>query len=97
VWQDLFENDALVGGGLSALALLAQPLWLVVAVSLTIALRRAGARPVTTMAAALSSSFAMHGGWIAALGLLALGVALATAGSVPLRDRTRPGTGSSLP
>jgi hypothetical protein len=73
---ELFKSDPLVGGGFSALALLAQPLWLVVAVSLTLALRRAGARPVTVAFAGMSALFAMHGGWIAALGLLALTVVL---------------------
>ena len=76
---DMFENDPLVGGGFSALALLAQPLWLVVAIALTAALFHAGERPLTIVAAGLSTLFALHGGPIAALGLLALTVALATA------------------
>ena len=76
---DLFENDPLVGGGFSALALLAQPLWLVVAVALTAALRLAGASRLTTVSAGLSTLFALHGGWVAALGLVALTVALGTA------------------
>ena len=83
---DLFENDPLVGGGFSALALLAQLLWLVVATTLTAALSRAGARPLTIVSAGLSTLFALHGGWIAALGLLALTVALATATVESARD-----------
>lgn len=85
---DLFENDALVGGGFSVLALLAQPLWMVVAIALTIALQRAGARPVTVAATASSALFCMHGGVVAALGLVALASALAT--SAP-REGQRPG------
>ena len=75
----LFEDDALVGGGFSALALLAQPLWVVVAIALTVALHRAGARAVTIAATAVSTLFALHGGWVAAVGLVGLAVALATA------------------
>ena len=76
---DFFENDAFVGGEFSALALLAQPLWLLVAIALTAALHRAGARLVTTLSAGVSTLFALHGGPVAAVGLLALAVALVTA------------------
>lgn len=76
---DFFANDAFVGGGFSALALLAQPLWLIVAIALTVALRRADARPVTVLSAGVSTLFALHGGPVAAVGLLALAVTLATA------------------
>ena len=82
---DLFENDPLVGGGFSALALLAQPLWLVVAIALTAALFSAGARPITIVSAGLSTLFALHGGPIAALGLVTLTVALGTAPLSPMK------------
>ena len=86
---DLFEHDPLVGGGFSALALLAQPLWSVVAIALTAALLGAGARPITIVSAGLSTLFALHGGPIAALGLVALTVALRTAPAAP-RKKTPP-------
>ena len=82
----LFDEDPLIGDGISVLSLLAQPLWLVAATSAALALNRAGARRVTVVTMSLSVLFAAHGGPLAVLGLLALGVALATANTV--RDAT---------
>lgn len=77
---NLFEDDALVGGRFSTLALLAQPLWLVIAVALTIALHLDGARRVTVVSAGFTGLFALHGGPVAALGLVALAVVLGSEG-----------------
>jgi hypothetical protein len=82
----LYDEDPLIGGGISVLSLLAQPLWLVAATSAALALHRAGARRVTVATKSLSVLFAAHGGPLAALGPLALGVALATGNTV--RDAT---------
>jgi hypothetical protein len=75
----LFESDPFIGGGMSVLALLAQPLWIVVAITAAIALHRAGAARTAVAGMWLSLLFAMHGGPLAALGLVALAVALASA------------------
>jgi hypothetical protein len=72
----LFEHDAFIGGGLSLLSLLPQPLWLVVAASTALALHRAGAHRTTVAGMWLSLLFATHGGPLAALGLVALAAAL---------------------
>ena len=78
----LFDHDPFIGGGISVLSMLAQPLWLAVAGSAAFALHRAGAPRITVTTMWLSLLFATHGGPLAALGLLALAVAIATADQV---------------
>ena len=73
----LFE-DGLVGGG-SILGWVAQPMWVVVAVASGITLRSNGAPAACWIAMLASVLFATHAGWVAGLGLLALGLSLALA------------------
>ena len=74
--RNLFDHG-LVGGG-SILGWLAQPMWIVVAFATGLALRANGAKALSWAAMLVSALFALHAGWPAALGLLALSAALWT-------------------
>lgn len=73
----LFDHQT-VGGGFSVLGSVAHPMWVVVAIACGIALRKAGAPSLTWIAMLVSVLFAAHSGPPAAVGLVALGVALWT-------------------
>ncbi|HSI93358.1 MAG TPA: hypothetical protein VK925_07640 [Jiangellaceae bacterium] len=81
-------GDGIVGGAGSVLGFLAQPMWIVVAVATGLALRRAGAGMPAQVAMIGSLLFAAHGGPVAAVGLVALAVALWTTRTVAQRTAT---------
>jgi hypothetical protein len=72
----LFDDSQLVGGSnFSILANLGQDTWIALAIAATLALWRAGASRLVVGATLLSVLFATHGGYLAAVGLVALFVA----------------------
>jgi hypothetical protein len=72
----LFDDSQLVGGSnFSILANLGQDAWIVLAISATVALWRAGVSRLVGGATLLSVLFATHAGYAAAAGLVALFVA----------------------
>lgn len=82
----LFDHG-LVGGG-SILGWIAQPMWIGVAVASGLAVRSSGASVLCWIAMLASALFSTHAGWPAALGLLALSVALWIAVTRPAPVRT---------
>ena len=82
----LFQDSQLVGGNnFSVLGNLGQTTWVVLAIAATVALWRAGVSRLIAGATLLSVLFATHNGYAAAVGLVALFVALL------LRFETRSG------
>jgi hypothetical protein len=87
----LFDDSTLVGGGFSVLGNLGQGSWMVVAIAAAVAIHKAGAPRGAVIAMSLAVVFAAHGGFPAAVGLVALFVAGAlilrwrTAGATPTR------------
>jgi hypothetical protein len=70
-----FSFDSHISGNVSWFGTVAAVAWVIVALAAAVALRRAGADWLTTVAAALSALFAFHAGYAAMVGLIALLVA----------------------
>jgi hypothetical protein len=86
---DYLFDHSLVGGG-SVLGWTAQPMWIVVAVASAVALRTNAATVACWATMLASVLFATHAGWTAALGLLALAVALLIAVARPVKKTPLP-------
>jgi hypothetical protein len=68
----LFDDSQLVGGGFSVLGNLGHGAWVVLAITMAVALHRARAPRAAVVAADISVLFAAHSGFPAAVGLIAL-------------------------
>jgi hypothetical protein len=99
----LFDDNKLVGGVFSVLGNIGHGSWIVVAIAAAVAFHQAGARRAVVAGMLLSTLFAAHSGFPAAIGLVSLAVAgrlvltNRSAGTTPSRAATTRLEGSGVP